>query len=127
MIPQCEQKSDIKSVYCGGTNGSKENEKEEITMLEMTIKEEGLYYFEASIPLNYYGQTGRELYVKLKIKDIEIWRGGGVVNTYVYTLYTQLTKKVYVAKNSIVKIVIQDVIGKTYDCLPFSFYYSKEK
>ena len=97
----------------------------EKTILNNTITETGVYIIWANIPLNYYGQSGRELYLRLKINDIERWYSFGVCNTYIYTLFTQLFTVQNIPANSNIKITVQDPSGKTYAVNSFTLYYMK--
>lgn len=97
----------------------------EKTILNNTITETGVYIIWANIPLNYYGQSGRELYLRLKINDIERWYSFGVCNTYIFTLFTQLFTVQNISANSNIKITVQDPSGKTYAVNSFTLYYMK--
>lgn len=95
----------------------------EITLLETTIAKKGIYLFTANIPVNYYGQSGRDLLLRLKVNNVEKWYNDGVCNTYIYTLSTSLIKILDIPENANVKITIQDATGKTYACAGFALTY----
>lgn len=99
------------------------NVTSEQTLGTTTIPSAGTYLFWANIPVNYYGQNGRDLLLRFKINDVEIWRNVGVCNTYVYTLCAQLFSVQNISANSNIKITIQDTLGKTYACGAFILYY----
>lgn len=87
---------------------------EEITLLSGTVKQTGTYLIVANIPTNYYGVSGRELVVKLKINDGVVWYTSNVLNTYIWTCNVALCYIFNVPANSNIKITIRDVSGKSY-------------
>lgn len=94
----------------------------------ITIAKEGKYMFNADVPINYYGATGRILYLKLKVNGVEKYVGGGVVNSYVYTLYTKLLAVVDVPAGATITITLQnDVDGKKFMCQEFNLQYFRLK
>ena len=97
----------------------------ERTLLNNTITEAGIYLIWANMPLDYYGRKGRELYLRLKINNVERWYSYGVCNTYVYTLCMQLFTIQNISVNSNIKITVQDPSGKTYAVNSFTLYYMK--
>lgn len=99
------------------------NVTSEQTLGAVTISSAGTYLFWANIPVNYYGQNGRDLLLRFKIDDVEIWSNVGVCNTYIYTLSAQLFIVQNISANSNIKITIQDALGKTYACGAFTLYY----
>lgn len=116
---------DIGSISCAGTDAVTTTEEVEIG--SGTIEKAGKYLIGASIPINYYGQVGRQLILKLKINEQEVWTGGGVINSSVYVLYTQLTKIVNIPENANVKVTLIDTAGQTFACLPFMLEYIRLK
>lgn len=97
----------------------------EVILGSGSIAEAGVYMFWASIPVNYYGQDGRNLYLRLRINEIERWYNLGVCNIYTYTLSSMLFSINEIPSNSDIKITIQDSVGKTYSCSAFNLYYLK--
>lgn len=97
----------------------------EVEFIHQTIAEAGTYIFWASIPLNYHGQVGRELYLRMKINGMEKWYSVGVCNSYIYTMSIQLFQVCKVPANGTVVVTIQDASGKTYACGSFNLYYMK--
>ena len=99
---------------------SETKDTSEITILTSTISVGGIYLFTANIPVNYYGQTGRELVLKLYVNNRMIWANTGVINIYAWTLSASLAQLVKIQPNSTVKITIQDKAGKSYSVGAFS-------
>lgn len=87
---------------------------EEITLVSGTVEKAGTYLIVANIPTNYYGVTGRELVVKLKINNKDVWYIANVLNLYIWTCNTALCYIANVPANSNIKITIKDVSGKSY-------------
>lgn len=115
----------IGSISCAGTDIVETTT--EVELGSGTITKAGKYLIVASIPINYYGQTGRQLLLKLKINEQEVWSGGGIINSDAYTLYTQLAKIVNIPANTNVKVTLIDAAGKTFACLPFTLEYIRLK
>lgn len=93
-----------------------------------TIETAGRYMFLADVPLNYYGETGRTLYLKLKVNNSEKFIGGGIINTNAYTLYTKLLTVADVPANGTVEITLKnDADGKQFACVGFNLQYFKLK
>lgn len=115
----------IGSISCAGTDVVETTT--EVDLGSGTITKAGKYLIVASIPINYYGQDGRQLILRLKINEQEVWSGGGVINSYVYTLYTQLAKIVNIPANTNVKVTLSDLTGKTFACSPFTLEYIRLK
>lgn len=124
IVDKCNFNYELKALYSSGVAATTETISE-IELLNLKLTEAGTYIFFANIPLNYYGQSGRELYLRLKVNGVEIWYSIGVCNTYVYTLSTTLFRIANISKNDIVTITIQDITGKTYACRGFDFFYMK--
>lgn len=116
---------DIGSISCAGTDAV--TTTAEVELGSGTIEKAGKYLIAASIPINYYGQVGRQLILKLKINEQEVWIGGGVINSNAFVLYTQLTKIVNISKNANVKVTLIDAAGQTFACLPFILEYIRLK
>lgn len=95
----------------------------EIEFIHQTMQKSGTYIFCANIPLNYYGQNGRELYLRLKVNGIEVWYNMGVLNLYVYTMSVSLFCLCEIQKGDVVTLTIQDALGKTFACREFNLYY----
>ena len=84
--------------------------------------------FLADVPLNYYGETGRILYLRLKVNNSEKFVGGGVINTNVYTLYTKLLTVADVPANGTVEITLKnDADGKQFACRSFNLQFFRLK
>lgn len=93
-----------------------------------TIETAGRYMFLADVPLNYYGETGRTLYLNLKVNNTEKFIGGGIINTNAYTLYTKLLTVADVPSNGTIEITLKnDTDGKQFACLGFNLQYFKLK
>lgn len=116
---------DIESISCAGTAAVTTTAEVELGL--GTIEKAGKYLIVAFIPINYYGQTGRQLTLRLRINGKEAWCGGGVINSSAYTLYTQLTKIVNIPENANIKVTAHDETGKTFSCLSFSLEYIRLK
>lgn len=99
----------------------------ETTMLETTVTEAGIYLFKAVVPINYYGQSGRELWCKLLVDNSEKARCGGIINTSAYIIYSPLIALVDVPANANIKVVLRDASGKSYACPQFTLQYIKLK
>lgn len=100
----------------------------EHVLKSFTIETAGRYMFLADVPLNYYGETGRTLYLNLKVNNTEKFVGGGVINTNAYTLYTKLLTVADVPSNGTIEITLKnDTDGKQFACLGFNLQYFKLK
>ena len=100
----------------------------EHTSKSFTIETTGRYMFLADVPLNYYGETGRTLYLILKVNNTEKFVGGGVINTNAYTLYTKLLTVADVPANGTIEITLKnDTDGKQFACAGFNLQYFKLK
>lgn len=100
----------------------------EHVLKSFTIETAGRYMFLADVPLNYYGATGRTLYLNLKVNNTEKFVGGGVINTNAYTLYTKLLTVADVPANGTIEITLKnDIDGKQFACLGFNLQYFKLK
>ena len=100
----------------------------EHVLKSFTIETAGRYMFLADVPLNYYGETGRMLYLRLKVNTNEKYVGGGVINASAYTVYTKLLAVADVPANGTVEVVVNnDVNGKQFACGAFSLQYFKLK
>ena len=100
----------------------------EHVLKSFTIETAGRYMFLADVPLNYYGETGRTLYLNLKVNNTEKFVGGGVINTNAYTLYTKLLTVADVPSNGTIEITLRnDTDGKQFACLGFNLQYFKLK
>lgn len=116
---------DIGSISCSGTAAVTTTEEVEIG--SGTIEKAGTYIISASVPINYYGQEGRLLILKLKINGNDVWYGGGIINSNAFTLYTQIFKIVNIPENSNIKVTMFDETGKTYSCHVFNLEYIRLK
>lgn len=66
--------------------------------------------------------------MKLKVNNSEKFVGGGIINTYTYTLYTKLLAVVDVPANGTVEVVVNnDVNGKQFACGDFTLSYFRLK
>jgi hypothetical protein len=83
------------------------------TLVSKTISTAGTYLFNISVPVNYYGQSGRDIWVYLEIGSTAIGTDG-VINTYVYTLHRTLTYIATVSANTIVKVTSYSTTTATY-------------
>ena len=100
----------------------------EHVLKSFTIETAGRYMFLADVPLNYHGETGRTLYLKLKVNNSEKFVGGGIINANAFTLYTKLLTVADVPANGTVKVVVNnDTDGKQFACLGFNLQYFKLK
>ena len=100
----------------------------EHVLKSFTIETAGRYMFLADVPLNYYGATGRTLYLKLKVNNSEKFVGGGIINTYTHTLYTKLLTVVDVPANSTVSVNVQnDLENAQFACGAFNLQYFRLK
>lgn len=97
-----------------------------VTLLETTITDEGVYLFVANIPINFYGQTGRDVLVRFLINDVSYSTTGGNSNAD-YTFYCPLNVLAEISANTTIKITIQDPAGKTYACTSFALRYIRLK
>ena len=94
----------------------------ETTILSSQISKGGIYLFTANIPVNYYGQTGRDLVLKFYVNDSMVWANTGVINTSAWTLSASLAQLVKIKSDSTIKITIQDKSGKSYAIGAFFIY-----
>ena len=100
----------------------------EHVLKSFTIEKAGRYMFLADVPLNYYGATGRTLYLNLKVNNAEKFIGGGIINVSAYTLYTKLLTVADVPSNGTIEITLKnDTDGKQFACLGFNLQYFKLK
>lgn len=91
----------------------------EQTILSTILEKKGLYLLVGSIPLNNYGlQTGRELYIKVKINNSEVFAQLWVINSEVYTLSRTIAVLFCTTSiNSELKITIQNsTSNKNWSC-----------
>jgi hypothetical protein len=109
----------VTSTTLGATTGT----TTQVKLLETTILDEGVYFFNALIPMNYYGQDGRNLNCRLLVNDTQKAINGGVINTNAFTLYSPLSAIVDVPSNATIKVTIQDTLGKTFACPQFELQY----
>jgi hypothetical protein len=99
----------------------------EKTLLTTTIEDEGIYLFMINIPINFYGQIGRELYAYLKVNNQIVSVAGGVINESAFTLYLPLSTIANVAKKSNLKVTIKSGTAQDYACTDFQVKYLKLK
>lgn len=97
----------------------------ETILLDFNIAEPGRYLFFSKIPLNYYGQEGRELYLYLRRNGIGEDVAGGVFNTYAWTHYEILFAICDVTANSKIEVVVANNGGKKFHIGWFSLKYMK--
>lgn len=95
----------------------------EVELLNATIKRSGIYLFTANIPVNYYGQEGRELIVRLRVNGLTKWSNAGVLNNFAWTLNVALATILNISANDKITMTIQDATGKNYSCEQFWFKY----
>lgn len=91
----------------------------EQTILSTILEKKGLYLLVGSIPLNNYGlQTGRELYIRVKINNVEVFSQLWVINSEVYTLSRTIAVLFCTTSiNSELKITIQNsTSNKNWSC-----------
>lgn len=128
QITECKQQGALNRLNCGfqtigiSAVSNMSGTTTAITMLKTSIPSSGLWLFTANVPINFYGQSGRELWVKLKINDTEIDSAGGVLNTYGYTIKLNMTCIAPANTGDTLKIEIQDASGKTYTTSWFPLY-----
>lgn len=91
----------------------------EQTILSTILEKKGLYLLVGSIPLNNYGlQIGRELYIRVKINNVEVFSQLWVINSEVYTLSRTIAVLFCTTSiNSELKITIQNsTSNKNWSC-----------
>lgn len=91
----------------------------EQTILSTILEKKGLYLLVGSIPLNNYGlQIGRELYIKVKINNSEVFAQFWVINSEIYTLSRTIAVLFCTTSiNSELKITIQNsTSNKNWSC-----------
>ena len=58
----------------------------ETTIASQTISDKGYYLLTGTIPINFYGiQTGREIYLRVKVDEEEVFASVFIINSEVYT------------------------------------------
>lgn len=91
----------------------------EQTILSTILEKKGLYLLVGSIPLNNYGlQIGRELYIRVKINNSEVFAQFWVINSEIYTLSRTIAVLFCTTSiNSELKITIQNsTSNKNWSC-----------
>lgn len=100
----------------------------EHVLKSFTVTKAGRYMFLADVPINYYGATGRILYLRLKVNGVEKFVGGGIINVSAYTLYTKLLAVVDVPDNANVSVSIQNNLANAqFACGAFGLQYFRLK
>lgn len=83
QVTECKPQGPLARLNCGfqrigvsGVDCSAGGRTDNIEMLSTEIPSTGYWLFTANIPINFYGQSGRELWVRLYIGDTEIDSAG---------------------------------------------------
>lgn len=87
---------------------------EEQALLNTTISEAGTYLFVVNVPMNYYGESGRELFLYLKINNKLVATHQAVISD-AYTITQNITEIKNIPANSAINITVRNTVaGKNF-------------
>lgn len=65
-----------------------------------TTLNKGIYLIQATIPINFYGMSGRDIALTLFLNNNVVCQLGTIINIYAYTITRQMTKIINVTSNN---------------------------
>ena len=88
---------------------------DEKTVGTFTIPSTGVYLITGILETNYYGQSGRDLFTRIRQNGGVVWSYDGVVNTYAWTISRSVCCVIGANKNDVITFTVQNgVAGKNY-------------